>query len=81
MAADACQWPCLSIQQGKMRDVKATLCRNLSCPDSSLPPAQRSRLLQGKVRDVKYDFESCRLAALSTEPQVGGLVRAGRECR
>lgn len=30
--------------------------------------------LQGKVRDVKYDFASCRLAALSTEPQVGGAV-------
>lgn len=30
--------------------------------------------VQGKVRDVKYDFASCRLAALSTEPQVGGAV-------
>ncbi|KAI7838555.1 hypothetical protein COHA_007629 [Chlorella ohadii] len=27
------------------------------------------RKFEGKVRDVKYDFASCRLAALSTEPQ------------
>lgn len=80
MRASACQRPCISIQRGKVRGVEATSCRNLSCPDSSLPPAHQSRLLQGKVRDVKYDFDSCRLAALSTEPQVGGLGRAGREC-
>lgn len=36
--------------------------------------------LQGKVRDVKYDFESCRLAALSTDGCVK-LLDAARNLR